>query len=464
MPVSLSPDGSMWDVRVRYATHPDTGRRVIVEQDLSAYCVFPVRPRVAVTDDPAAPFAPIETVTVPVEEDTVRISRALAATEEDAERIGRQVMMDRALASERQRAQFQEAGTNRLTPGGTVSNLPSMPATSNTVSRSRRPRTGSTTRVDELTPEFYWQRSRFQVTCETHGYAQDTTHGSRTAAITAARESDRWCPSCTLRQENPRHARRAARNTTARLGLNRRFGVEIEMFGVDRHTIRRFLETTPGLSGWRVKGDCSIRGANGNEVVSPPLQGQAGMDQLRQVLAFLRERGGQVNRSCGGHIHLEARDMQAEGIVRFVESYHAHQDLIDFLVAPSRRGDQTYCGRYYEGEIDSMKRNHASRGYLYGERYKNVNVTSFGRHGTVEIRQHQGTLNFNKFESWILMCMAIADNVMETTQPLTARRSLRDFFRALDLDEDAASFLLGRALQNGAAGSQLGLPAEPVAA
>ena len=96
------------------------------------------------------------------------------------------------------------------------------------------------------------------------------------------------------------------------------FGVEIECTGVDNYTVSAALNnvgvfcmveyynyTTRGH--WKIVSDCSVHGDYAKEIVSPVLNGQAGLDQLKIVCHVLNELGIKVNRSCGLHVHHEGR-------------------------------------------------------------------------------------------------------------------------------------------------------------
>jgi hypothetical protein len=116
---------------------------------------------------------------------------------------------------------------------------------------------------------------------------------------------------------------------------NRRFGVEIEGFiasSLPRNevydSLRQALRNA-GCVGWDVKpdpsinldvaGDCPFTGL---EVVSPPMSGSQGCDQLARALRVLNQAGLRQNQTTGIHVHVE------------VESPTPAQ-LIDLLKAPS---------------------------------------------------------------------------------------------------------------------------------
>jgi len=238
----------------------------------------------------------------------------------------------------------------------------------------------------------------------------------------------------------------------------RRFGVEIEFNGINATDAMRALNATSlrvvsesgsSRSSWCLKYDGSVSGT-GLELVSPPLSGDEGMEEVRIALRALRGVGARVNATCGLHVHHEIRDLAEAGIRRFVNAWAANQDLIDFLVSPSRRhgvpGASTYCRRWTERELSDF--NTCTSRLNSPTRYKSVNVECFGRYGTVEVRQHQGTLDFAKVKAWIELGQSMVEACRTAPLAAAAQAStgLRDLFANLELHEDTAAYLLGRAI------------------
>lgn len=259
------------------------------------------------------------------------------------------------------------------------------------------------------------------------------------------------CRSCERDRNTARPTRtrspRIPRLTAQRLGAARKFGVEIECnisggrYGVAARRIEQLLPTN-----WRLKSDGSL-GSDGCEVVGPPLSGDTGLDQLRQVLALLVDNGATVDQRCGLHVHHDVRDIGREGLPRFIRTWAANQDLIDWLVSPSRRqGRNSYCGRWSGSELSGLS-HFANTGRTNVTRYKTANVQSFSKYGTVEIRQHQGTLSFRKIEAWIKLTQAMLDTAAESQQAQPRSIHLRNLLERNQVEEDTAAFLLGRAMQ-----------------
>ena len=246
--------------------------------------------------------------------------------------------------------------------------------------------------------------------------------------------------------DSPAHAARVAGRA---LGNARRFGVELEFFGIARYTVETAIRNGDLPRGWRVKSDPSVHGGRGLELVSPPLSGDEGLAQVRTACEWLTANGGRVDRSAGLHVHHDAADLGAEGIARMARMYADNQSLINYLVSPSRRG-HGYARPLTSGDVDYIDRSlgvGSGRYIAAPTRYLALNVTSFGRHGTVEIRQHQGTLNYRKVEAWIAFGQGLCDAAAEArTVNATGIRGLLD---AIRVDEDNAAFLIGRAVQFG---------------
>lgn len=218
------------------------------------------------------------------------------------------------------------------------------------------------------------------------------------------------------------YARSIGRPLPARLA-NRRFGVEIECmlsFTEAEEALRDAGVPSRGWVGythevgttWKVVSDSSVR--NGCEVVSPPLKGKAGITQVKKVMKALRARGASVNVNCGLHVHLEADDLDGESLDRLCKNYATLQQSINTLLPASRRNgtysrDFTNEDARYVGDLLRTQKDQVRNGmaYIRIDRYKSVNVQSFPLYGTIEFRQHQGTVNGTKTGAWITLLNAM---------------------------------------------------------
>lgn len=250
-------------------------------------------------------------------------------------------------------------------------------------------------------------------------------------------------------------ARRAA---AAALPTERLFGIEIEFNGCSQQDaliavqaagidcrIEPFNHTT--RTWWKLITDVTA----GWEIVSPPLSGEDGYEQVRKVMEALSTAGAQVDRRCGMHVHHDAADLSGEDIASMVEFYAGHQDAINRLVAPSRRTMQRYLGPLSSNEVRLIANQmRANRTAANVTRYRNINATdAFTRHGTIEIRQHQGSLNPEKAIAWIKFGQSMIRAAKATavqSVPNTVFEMLQTLTTDHGLAAEAAEYLMGRAM------------------
>jgi hypothetical protein len=217
--------------------------------------------------------------------------------------------------------------------------------------------------------------------------------------------------------------------------MNRKFGVELEMAGITRAQAVRALSLV-GIDVrdesynhqtrdyWKIVSDSSVQG--GFEVVSPVLEGEAGLEQLRATVTALDDMGGNVNRSCGYHVHFDARDLDVRHVRSIVTRYAVFENEIDAFMPASRRGDaNTFCKSVKSVASSAAFRNASSMQDLINSqrgRYFKVNLQSYHVHGTVEFRQHSGTLNAPKAVNWVRMLDAfVTESKRRVDEPVAAQ-------------------------------------------
>lgn len=250
----------------------------------------------------------------------------------------------------------------------------------------------------------------------------------------------------------------------------RRFGVEIEFTGTSRRAVAaRLLELDPTFpvevqhynhhvqSVWKLINDASVTsgvGDGGMEAVSPILQGEEGYRQLSLMLTAIVETGGKVDKSCGLHIHHDANDLTPAQVAKLVGIYVTNQHLMDQLVSRSRRaGAARYCMPVSTDEHDriqdTLKGGHRVGAHLVS-RFKTINVMSYPKYGTIEIRQHQGTLSTKKITAWHKVGQAMVHAAMDPAEATAPRfEALPDLMAYLTekggLDAGTAAYMLERA-------------------
>lgn len=196
--------------------------------------------------------------------------------------------------------------------------------------------------------------------------------------------------------------------------FNRRFGIEIEAYNCEKRTLARELQEAGinvAVEGynhdtrnhWKLVTDSSLNGNNTFELVSPILEGEAGLRELQKVCWVLDYCDVKVNDSCGLHIHMDAADFTIETWRNLAITYRRLEPVIDAFM-PSSRRNNNYCKRLSdisESRIREAQTIEDLRFAFRNDRYHKLNLEAYSRHRTVEFRQHGGSTNFTKMENWI---------------------------------------------------------------
>jgi len=200
-------------------------------------------------------------------------------------------------------------------------------------------------------------------------------------------------------------------------GFNRRFGVEFEAYNVDRNVlcdalneagIFTIIESYNHITRrhWKIVTDSSIRGNKGFELVSPILQGEAGITEMKKVCEILKQCGAKVNLSCGTHVHIDAHSINLGSWKRIYINYARLERVIDDFMPKSRKGNNNFYTKGFS-TITNFEEKISNAISLveidnfFGSRYFKINPKSYARHNTIEFRQHSGTVEFEKISNWV---------------------------------------------------------------
>jgi putative amidoligase enzyme len=186
---------------------------------------------------------------------------------------------------------------------------------------------------------------------------------------------------------------------------------------------------------------------SGVEVKSPVLFGQPGFDELKQVVTLLNSNNFYVENDCGLHVHLDAPEFVEDTklAIKTAKSWMKNQSLINNMVADHRIGG-SYCEAWYEAELEELEEYVENDWGLDGTLRGAINFGSLTYHGTVEIRQHEGTLNYEEIESWIKFCQAFIDSMVGKEVRAISTEEL--FLRRLKVERNASRFLTTKARLN----------------
>lgn len=206
---------------------------------------------------------------------------------------------------------------------------------------------------------------------------------------------------------------------------NRAFGVELEFSGgnLGRSGVLNILRSSfdsVGLRRWRFDDRLGYDGSE-FELRTPILRGKHGFDQLELVMNTLYDAGCYVTEEDGLHIHHDAPEFthNIDNCIKLVKSWNANRHLIYQFVSPDRTEDASYydeddngywaCPGWTESQLAQMEK---TRQIPHWSR-NDLNLCSLPEHGSIEIRLHEGTLDYTEAEPWILFGQKFIDRVLK---------------------------------------------------
>ena len=202
----------------------------------------------------------------------------------------------------------------------------------------------------------------------------------------------------------------------------KKMGIELEFNGKSREAIDQAIDTIReqgvkiGLERynhttkdyWKLITDASLNASRGEEsfmleLVSPPLNSNEMGLQLMKITNVFNLMGFSVNSSCGFHIHHEAPRFSPKRLKYLVNHFVKNEANFDSIVSPSRRNS-----RWASSNKSRLKSSVDSQGVSDTlSRYHKLNLQSYPKYGTIEFRQHQGTLDFEKIVNWAIFTQAL---------------------------------------------------------
>lgn len=169
--------------------------------------------------------------------------------------------------------------------------------------------------------------------------------------------------------------------------------------------------------------------AYGREIVVTFKEGQ--WEIIKSICSKLNELGCKVNKSCGLHVHFDMRHMENRRKMGILAQRVAKVVPALRQMLPASRQDNEYCSRVINRHSDSDESRYA--------RYAFVNVKSYDRHQTLEVRGHSGTTDANKIINWIRILRVVMAkpnrSVVNTVQDMLAK---------FNFDTDLQVYMLAR--------------------
>jgi hypothetical protein len=173
--------------------------------------------------------------------------------------------------------------------------------------------------------------------------------------------------------------------------------------------------------GWKAERDASIRCPAGHEpceIVSPVLNGAAGLAEVVRVVEILKARGHRVNESCGVHVHVGWAGSAVALSRLIVMVAYAEAGIYASTGTKSReRGVDQFCGSYCKS-VKQYGGPGPAKLNLDRERYHLLNLVPLatGRRKAVEFRAFSGSLNATKVCGWIQICMGLVHRAQASSR------------------------------------------------
>jgi hypothetical protein len=258
------------------------------------------------------------------------------------------------------------------------------------------------------------------------------------------------------------------------VNANRKFGIEIECMLRSAEGLAEAIENE-GLdcnvesynhqrrSAWKIVTDGSlsshVSGYRGYELVSPPMSGEDGKEQIRKVARALKSVQAKVNKTCGMHVHHEVTDVRDVAIFkRLVRNYRDSIKPIESVLSMSRRHDTPnrtgYCALWSGSQLAQIDRVTSVMDLAHAiDRYFVINFRALPRQGTVEFRQHHGTLDATKIIKWLEFGQAMIDGAINGMT--IATDNVDDLARSLAFTENQKAWWIARDAEVIAANTRL---------
>lgn len=264
---------------------------------------------------------------------------------------------------------------------------------------------------------------------------------------------------------------------TAQFDEDRPFGVEVEVYRADRFSLAcSFIKNGLDVSieeqhrnpvpYWLLADDGSIVEPNPAELVSPVLWGTKGLHSIAQAVSLMRVAGCMVGEDCGLHIHHDISDFTGNQLLSLLRLYTKYERVIDYLVAPHRRENHCEFARTMWHKNLRPKGRRKSVEWVNGlavtqrplaleiagkfmvnyglkrvssypsARHHKLNLCSVLTKGTVEFRQHEGTVDEIEVCQWVVLTQLMVNRAKAVkTDPEIKDISVESFIKTLGLNK-----------------------------
>lgn len=157
-----------------------------------------------------------------------------------------------------------------------------------------------------------------------------------------------------------------------------------------------------------------------------------GKEQIvRDVCDFLKGKA-YVNKTCGTHVHFDMRHVNQDMVRVYSAKLACCVDVLKTILPKYRRTNK-YCNQ----PINNMPR--GDYDYEWEDRYYFINLGSYKKYKTIEVRGHSGTLNADKILNWIKIC----ETIMNSDKTYTPK-NISELIKNYSFDKSLSTFIKQR--------------------
>lgn len=222
----------------------------------------------------------------------------------------------------------------------------------------------------------------------------------------------------------------------------RTFGIEVEIANVHRQADLSRIVDALYINGveYIVKGDGSV--SSGFEIVSTPATYRQHQTATRELCDVVQKFKHDYN-GCGLHVHVK----DGTDPVALFKTWIAFEPFTFSLLPRFRRSESyakpifsqlAYQGYSFDSAIKYIDGSVENALQIQAGRYHAINLQSLAKHGTVEIRCHQGTADNHTIISWMRYIAALSDYAKENGNNAIL---LGDIFKRAMKDENIIDLL-----------------------
>ncbi len=180
------------------------------------------------------------------------------------------------------------------------------------------------------------------------------------------------------------------------------FGVELET-----HRCRRYMRMEDNPY-WGAKCDPTVRG---KEFDSAKMNGDEGLNAVRELCALADEHSWVADYRCGYHLHIDMSTYNARQLRAIAYAYGRTAVIWESLVSEERTTNG-WCdfASLEDNCIKSLTtKNDWTRLAYDTERYRWLNWQAYQQHGTLELRFHEGTVDCDQIVNWVKAHVSFID-------------------------------------------------------